>query len=90
MNSHTDTKMKKITANERAFENSTRRQFSQFERVQIKTTLSDETMNSKAVLAVHRADSVSNRERRRERRRDRERERSRGRERRGREQAVFE
>jgi hypothetical protein len=67
-----------FTAKEQAFENSTVRQFSQFERVQMKITLSDE-MNSETALAIHRVDSVSDRERdrRRDRRRDKERERER-------------
>ncbi len=72
MMNHTDTQMKKIidtqmnvkevsTAKERAFKNSTLRQLSRFERVLIETTTSDEMMNMKAALAVHRADSVSGR-----------------------------
>ncbi len=89
-NLHTDTKVKKIavTARQQAFENSTVRQLSQFERVQMKTTMSDEMMNSKTVLAVHRADSASGRRRRRDRERERSRERRRERKRREREQAV--
>ncbi len=84
---HTDTQVKKMsainidtqvkeisaTARERAFENSTRRQSSRFERVLIETTMSDEIMNTKTALAVHRANSVPDRERDRERRRGRER-----------------
>jgi ribosomal protein L12E/L44/L45/RPP1/RPP2 len=75
MKHHIDTKVTKrlmkrftatATAKEQAFENFTLRQFSRFERVQMKTIMSDEMMNSTAVLAVHRADSVSNRERERE------------------------
>jgi UDP-N-acetylglucosamine pyrophosphorylase len=83
-----NTQMKKIsaTAKERAFENSTLRQFSQFERVLIETTTSNE-MNTKTALTVHRADSVSDRKRDRKRERERERE-ERERERRDREQAV--
>jgi hypothetical protein len=56
MKHHIDTKvmkMKRITAKEQAFENSTLRQFSQFERVQMKTIMSDEMIDSKTVLAVH-------------------------------------
>jgi hypothetical protein len=91
MKNHTDMKMKEVisTAKERAFENSTLRQLSQFERVQMKTALSDDEMNSETALAVHRVDSVSGR-RRRDRERDRKRERERERERREREQAVSE
>ncbi len=93
-NLHTDMKvknhidMKKVvsTARQQAFENSTLRQPSQFERVLMKTTLSDEMMNSKTVLAVHRADSASSRRRGRGRRRGRSRERERERRERG--QAV--
>jgi hypothetical protein len=89
MKHHIDTKaIKIITAKERAFENSTLRALSQFERVQMKTITSNEMMNSETVLAVHRADSVSNRERRRDRNRERSRERKRERERRERGQAV--
>ncbi len=91
-----DTQVKKIsaTARERAFENSTRRQSSRFERVLIETIMSDEMMNTKTALAVHRADSVSDRERDRERKRERKREereerRERKRERRDREQAAL-
>jgi uncharacterized membrane protein len=72
---NTDTKVKKIivTARQQAFENSILRQFSQFERVQMKTTTTDEMkmINSATVLAVHRADSAL------DRRRDRRRERAR-------------
>ncbi len=87
-------KMKKISAieKERAFENSTLRLFSRFERVQIKTTMSDEMMNTKTALAVHRADSVSDRERdrdRRRRRKERKERRKRKRRRRDREQTVI-
>jgi hypothetical protein len=84
---HIDTNVKKInvTAKEQAFENSTLRMFSQFERVQMNTMMKDESMNSKTMLVVHRADSVSDRERERSRKR---RERKRERERRDREQAV--
>jgi hypothetical protein len=76
------------TARERAFENSTLRQSSRFERVLIETITSDEMMNMKTTLAVHRADSVSGRRRRRERKRERERKRREERERRERRQAV--
>ncbi len=90
---HIDTQMKKIsaTAKERAFENSTRRQSSRFERVLIKTTMSDEMMNTKTAFAVHRAGSVSDRERdrERERRRERKKRKKRERERRDREQAAL-
>jgi hypothetical protein len=90
-----NTQMKEVsaTAKKRAFENSTLRQFSQFQRVLIETTTSDE-MNTKTTLAVHRADSVSGREReRRERKKREEREKrkkreERERERREREQAY--
>ncbi len=77
--------MKKVTATakKRAFENSTLRQLSQFERVLIETITSDE-MNTKTTLAVHRADLVSDRKRDREREQRRER-RKRERERRDRE-----
>jgi hypothetical protein len=100
MKNHIDTQMKKIidtqinvkevlTAKERAFENSTLRQFSRFERVLIETITSDEMMNTKTTFAVHRADSVSDRRRERERERERrERRRRRERERRKREQAI--
>ncbi len=71
MNSHIDTKVRKTTAKQRAFENSILRESSQLERVQMKTIMSDEMMNSKTMLAVYRADSVSNRERKRERERSR-------------------
>ncbi len=89
MNDHIDMKMKEVTstARKRAIENSTLRQLSEFERVQMKTMMSNE-MNSETALAVHRADSVSNKERKRDRERDKERERSRERERRERKQAV--
>jgi hypothetical protein len=52
---HTDMKMKKVIsiAKEQTFNNSTLSQLSQFERVQMKTTMSDKMMNSKTVLAVH-------------------------------------
>ncbi len=69
-------KMKNEMLNKRkqAFQDFTTRESSHFERVQIKmTTIHDEMINSNAALAVHRADSVSDRERRR----DREQERSR-------------
>jgi hypothetical protein len=88
---HIDTKMKKTTtARQQVFENSILRELSRFERVQIETTMSNEMINSKTVLAVHRADSVSSRIRRRDRERDKERERSSVRKRRNREreQAV--
>ncbi len=89
-NHHTDMNVKKVivTAREQAFNNSTLRQPSQFERVQMKTTMSDEMMNSKTVLAVHRADSAPSRERGRERDRERERSSVRGRRDRERGQAV--
>jgi hypothetical protein len=91
MNHHIDTKVKRITAKEQAFENSTLRALSQFERVQIEMTfIHDEMIDSTAELAVHRADSVSSRERGRGRERGRSRERGRGRGRRDREQAVSE
>jgi hypothetical protein len=77
--------MKISTARKQAFENSTLRQFSQFERVKMKTALSDE-MNSETALAVHRIDSVS--DRRRDRERDKKRDRKRERRRRERRQAV--
>jgi hypothetical protein len=80
MNSHIDTKVRKTTAKQRAFENSILRESSQLERVQMKTIMSDEMMNSKTMLAVYRADSVSNRERKRERERSRRWERERERE----------
>ncbi len=101
MKNHTDTQRKKVidtqmkmkkvsaTARERAFENSTLRQLSRFERVLIETTTSDEMMNTKTALAVHRADLASGRGRRRGREREK-RERRKGRERREREQAVSE
>jgi hypothetical protein len=86
MKHHIDTKvMKIITAKEQTFENSTLRAFSQFERVQIKTMMSNK-MNAETTLAVHRADSAS--DRRRDRERERSRERRRERERRERKQAV--
>jgi hypothetical protein len=99
MTNHIDTQMKKIidtqmnvkevsTAKERAFENSTLRQLSRFERVLIETITSDEIMNPKTTLAVHRANSVSDRERERERRRKRRRKRREKRKRRERRQAV--
>ncbi len=77
-NLHTDTEVRKITvtARQEAFEPSTLRQSSQFERVQMKTTMSDE-MNSETALAVHRVDSASGRRRGRERSRERDRERDR-------------
>jgi hypothetical protein len=74
-NHHIDMKMKKIIAKKQAFNNSTLRQSSQFERVQMKTTMSNEMINSKTMLAVHRADSVSSRERDRERDKERDKER---------------
>ncbi len=105
MMNHTDTQMKKIidtqmtvkevsTARERAFENSTLRQPSRFERVLIETTTPDE-MNTKAALAVHRADSAPGRRRgrgrgRKKRGRGGRERRGRGRGRRGRGQAVSE
>ncbi len=99
MNSHTDTQVKKMkmsaTVKERAFENSTLRQFSRFECVQMKTTLSNEMIDSKTARAVHRVDSASDRERNRERKREKrrrkeqKREESRDRERRDREQTVI-
>jgi hypothetical protein len=108
MMNHTDTQMKKVIdmqmkmkkvsaiARERAFENSTLRQFSRFERVLIKTTTSDKMMmNTKTTLAVHRADSASDRGRRQRRRRkereereERKRREKRRRRRREREQPV--
>ncbi len=102
---HTDTQMKKIidtqmnvkevvsTARERAFENSTLRQSSRFERVLIETTTSDEMMNMKTTLAVYRANPASGRKRGRRRERERERKgrgRRKERERRERRQAVSE
>ncbi len=90
-NLHTDTKVENvvITAREQAFENFTLRESSQIERVQMKMiTIHDEAMNSKTELAVHRVNSVSDRERERER--DRERDRDRDRDRRERGQAVSE
>ncbi len=92
MNVNTDTKVKKIivTARQQAFENSTLRQSSQFERVQMKTIMSNKMMNSKTTFAVHRVDSASGRRRDRERRRERERSRDRERRDREREQAVLE
>jgi hypothetical protein len=75
MNINIDTKVKKTTAREKTFENSTLRQFSQFERVLMKTTMSNEMIDSKITLAVHRVDSVSDRERDRERERSRDQER---------------
>ncbi len=86
MNFNTDTQMKEVsaTARERAFENSTLRQPSQFERVLIETTTPDE-MNTKAALAVHRADPAPGRGRGRGRGRG-----GRRRGRRGRGQAVAE
>ncbi len=51
--------------------------FSQFERVQIETTMKDEMLDSKTAFAVHRVDSVSDRERGRERERKRSRDRRR-------------
>jgi hypothetical protein len=100
MMNYIDTQMKKIidtqmtvkevsTARERAFENSTLRQFSRFERVLIETITSDE-MNTKTALAVHRADSASGRRRGRGRGRRGRRRGKRRRERRGRGQAVSE
>jgi hypothetical protein len=90
-NLHIDTKVREITvtARQEAFEQSTLRQSSQFERVQMKTTMSNE-MNSETALAVHRVDSASDRKRGRRRGRERDRERDRSkrssdRERRGRE-----
>ncbi len=79
-------KMTTFTAREQAFNNSTLRESSQFERVQMKTTMSNKMMNLETALAVHRADSAS------DRRRERKRERSRDRKRRDREreQTVFE
>ncbi len=81
---------------EQAFQDSTARELSQFERVEMKmTTIHDEMIDSEIEHAVHRADSVSDRkrgrerERRRERKRRREqRERRERREQREREQAV--
>ncbi len=88
MKHHIDTKVMKITtAKEQTFENSTLRALSQFERVQMKTMMSNE-MNAKTAFAVHRADSASDRER--DRRRGRSREREQRRERRERRQAVSE
>jgi hypothetical protein len=75
---HIEMKMNVIfIAKEETFNNSILRQLSQFERVQMKTTMSDEIVNSKTVLAVHRADSVSSKERdrRRDKKRDKERDR---------------
>jgi hypothetical protein len=89
MNHHIDTKVKRITAKKQAFENSTLRALSQFERVQIEmTSIHDKMIDSTAELAVHRADSASNRERGRDRGRGRLRERRRGRKRRDQRQAV--
>jgi hypothetical protein len=61
----------------RAFEIFTLREFSQFERVQIETITSDEMMNSETAFVVHRADSVSDKERDKERSRERKRARKR-------------
>ncbi len=89
-NLHIDTKVKKIivTARKRAFENFTLRESSQFERVQIKTTASNQMINSKTVLIVHRADSILNRRRKRDRDREWSRERKRRRRRREQRQVV--
>ncbi len=72
MKGHTDMKMEEVTstARERAFENSTLRQLSQFERVQVKTMMPDE-VNPETALAVHRADPAPDRGRRRGRGRGR-------------------
>ncbi len=90
MKHYIDTKMMKIiTARKQAFENSTLRALSQFERLQMKTITSNEMMNSETMIAVHRADSVSSRERERDTNRERSRERERRRKRREREQAAL-
>jgi hypothetical protein len=78
-----------LNRREQAFQDSTARESSRFERVEMKmTTRHDEMIDSKIEHAVHRADSASDRERERERKRkEREREeRERGRRDRG--QAV--
>ncbi len=74
------------TAREQAFNDSTLRQSSQFERVQVETTVMPDEVNSETALAVHRADSASGRKRDRGRGRGRGSERGPGRprERRGR------
>ncbi len=54
--------IKMLNKKKQAFQDSTTRELSQFERVLIKTITSDE-MNTKTTLAVHRADSVLNRKR---------------------------
>ncbi len=80
--------MKMLNRREQAFQDSTTRESSRFERVEMKmTTIHDEMIDSKIAHAVHRADSVSDRERRRGRKRERERRRRR-RERRDRGQVV--
>jgi hypothetical protein len=77
-----------LNKKEQAFQDSTAREFSRFERVEIKMTIKhDEMIDSKIEHAIHRVDSVSDRERDRERRRRRE-QRERKRRRRDREQAV--
>jgi hypothetical protein len=85
---HIDMKMKKVIwiAKDQTFNNLTLLQFSQFERVQMKTTMSNKMMNSKTVLAVHRVDSASGRRRKRDKRWKRSREQEQ--KRREREQSV--
>ncbi len=53
MKFHINTNMKKITARQQAFDNSTLSKLSQFERVQIKTAMKNEMMNSETTLVVH-------------------------------------
>jgi hypothetical protein len=73
---HIEMKMKiTFIAKEQTFNNSTLREFSQFERLQMKTTMNDEMIDSKTTLAVHQVDSVSDKRRDREQKRERSRNR---------------
>ncbi len=87
MKNHIEMKMKiTSTAREQTLNNSTLRESLQFERLQMKTTINDEMIDSETTLVVHQADSVSDkrrdRRRNRERNNERESERSSNRERR--------
>ncbi len=94
MNTNEDVKKEDELARidrEEAFIVSTSRVSSQFEHVEIKTVIRDDTsIVSDIERVMHRADFASDRERERDRKRERERERrqKRERERRDREQAV--
>jgi hypothetical protein len=65
--------MKKIITKQQTFDNSILRASSQFEHVQIKTTLKNKIIDSNTTLVVHRVDFVSSEKRNRKRERKRKR-----------------